>query len=162
MQWYKNSVGKLPVIVQVIIVIILAFALYKGLRWVIRRFKTRGQQLELTDTTTTIQNLQNQGLQPSFPISQYSTWANQLQEAFDGCGTSNGVWQNIFSTVKNDLDVVMIIDAYGVREFDACNWEGDFGNFKGTLSEALIRELSGSEITEINKYLQSKNIKYRF
>lgn len=162
MEWYKNSLGKLPVIVQIVIIIIVAFALYRAGRWAIRRWKTRGQQLELTDTTTTIQNLEAQGQKPSFPIAQYSTWANQLKEAFDGCGTSNGVWDNIFSSVKNDLDVVMLIDAYGVREFDECNWEGDFGNFKGTLSEALIHELSGSEIKQINTYLESKSIKYRF
>lgn len=162
-EWYKNTlIGKLPPLIQFIFWVIVGVSLYKGGRWIIRQIPSKGQKLELSDNTTTIKNLEQQGLKQSFPNSQYSAWANQLQEAFDGCGTSNGVWENIFKKIKNDLDVAMLIDAYGIRTFDECNWEGDLGDFKGSLSEALIHELSASEIEEINKSLQSNQVNYRF
>jgi len=162
-EWYKNTlIGKLPPLLQLIIWIIVGFGIYRASRWIYRQWTTRGQKQELSDNSTNINNLQQQGLKPSYSASQYSTWANQLQEAFDGCGTSNGVWENIFPKIKNDLDVALLIDSYGVRTFDECNLELDFGDFKGSLSEALIHELSASEIEEINKSLQSNQVNYRF
>ena len=157
-KWFKG----LSPIVQIVIIIIVAFFLWKIYNWIRKQFRTRGQALELGDITSTINQLQQSGLQPSFPTAQYATWANQLVEAFNGCGTSNGVWTNVFTSVKNDLDIALLIEAYGVRTFDECNWEFNFGDFKGTLSEALVHELSGSELSEVNDLLKSKGIKYTF
>lgn len=160
---YKNSfIGKLPWWGQLLFWGAVAFALYRLGRWAWRKFKTRGQKLELSDNTTNIQNLQNQGVVPSFPFSQYATWANQLVQAFNGCGTSNHIWEDVFARLKNDLDVALLIDAYGVREFDECNFEFEFGDFKGTLAEAIVEELSSDERDELNGFLQSNNIQYRF
>lgn len=152
----------LPVLAQLAIVAAALFILWRIVRWARKQFRTKGQSLELTDITSTINNLQSQGLTPSFPIAQYATWANQLSEAFNGCGTSNQTWRTIFEAIKNDLDVALLIEAYGVRTFDECNWEFNFGDFKGTLSEALVHELSADELTEINDLLKSKGIKYTF
>lgn len=162
-EWYKGSlIGRQNPFIQLIFWIIVIILLVKGWRYIMALIPSKGQQQELTDTKTEIKYLQQQGIQPSFSPAQYSTWANQLQQAFDGCGTSNVVWENIFSRVKNDLDIALLIDAYGTRQFDECNFEFDFGDFKGTLSEALIHELSSSEIEQINEYLQRTGIKYRF
>lgn len=162
-EWYKGSlIGRQNPFVQLIFWIILIYLLYRGVRWALNQFPSKGQQQELTDNTTTIKNLEEQGLTPSYEPAQYSTWANQLQEAFDGCGTSNQIWQNVFQKLQNDLDVALLIKAYGVRTFDECNLEFDFGDFSGSLSEALVHELSSSEIKEINQYLQSNNVNYRF
>lgn len=158
MKWWKE----LSLLAKIVIIIIAAFFLWKLYNWIRKQFRTRGQSLELNDITSVINQLQGQGLTPSFPVSQYATWANQLAEAFNGCGTSNGVWATIFTSIKNNLDVALLIEAYGVREFDECNWEFNFGDFRGTLSEALVHELSGSELTEINDMLSSKGIKYTF
>lgn len=157
-KWFKA----LPVIWKIVIGIIAIIVAYKTFKWLQRKSRTTGQQLELTDITTTINNLQAQGLQPSFPTAQYATWANELKEAFNGCGTSNHVWENVFAKIKNDLDVALLIEAYGVREFDECNLELNFGDFKGTLGEALVHELSSSEMEEINALLTTKGIKYSF
>ena len=158
----KQFWNQLPVWGKAIFLAVLAFGLYRAGRWVIRQWNTKGQKQELNDNTTNIQNLQQQGLVASYSGGQYSTWTNQLKEAFSGCGTSNGVWRNVFSKMKNDLDVALLIDAYGVRTYDQCNWEGDFGDFTGSLSEALVNELSSSELQEVNKLLESNKVNFRF
>jgi hypothetical protein len=156
--WFKS----LNLIVQIGIVIGLFIAGRYVWKWAKKQFRTKGQIMELTDITTQISNLQGQGQKASFPSSQYSTWANQLAEAFNGCGTSDQAWRGIFTSIKNDLDLALLIEAYGVREFDECNWEFNFGDFKGTLSEALVHELDGDELIEVNDLLKSKGIKSSF
>ena len=58
---------------------------------------------------------------PSFSPSQYKTWANQLQTAFAGCGTSNAVVMGVMGKINNKADLLSLIDAYGVRKHDGCN-----------------------------------------
>lgn len=147
---------------QIAIGLIVLLILWMIWKWIKKQIRTKGQVLELNDITTTIKNLENQGVKPSFPLAQYSTWANQLSEAFNGCGTSNQVWRTIFESVKNDLDIALLIETFGVRQFDECNWEFNFGDFKGTLSEALVHELDGDELIEINNLLKQKGINYTF
>lgn len=127
-----------------------------------RAIKTKGQKEELSDVTTQIIQLQQQGIKPTYGAVQYSTWANQLVEAFDGCGTSNQVWKSVFGKMRNNLDIAILIDTYGVRTFDECNWEGNFSDFTGSLSEALVHELSDDERDELNRILQSSGVNYTF
>lgn len=150
---------KLLFLIAILIFILIVIRLVV---WIVKTFNTKGQRQELQDITTQISALQNQGVRPSYPSAQYSTWANQLRGAFAGCGTSNEVWRNVFSKMKNDLDVALLIDTYGVRTFDECNWEADFGDFTGSLSEALVNELSPDELAEVNKLLESNKVNYRF
>lgn len=111
------------------------------------------------EETKTITNELNQLVgKETYPPSQYMTWAGQLQEAFDGCGTTWGTVKGIFSKLNNDADYLKLVSVYGIRMFDACGlWTGDF---KGTLTQALESELDTSEKEELNKILSSKNIKY--
>jgi len=127
-----------------------------------RAIKTKGQKQELSDVTTQITELQEQGIKPTYGAVQYSTWANQLAEAFDGCGTSNQVWRSVFGKMRNNLDVAILIDSYGVKTFDECNWEGNFGDFTGSLSEALVHELSEDELLELEKLFESNGLKSPF
>lgn len=117
---------------------------------------------ENKDAAKDLKSLQQQGMKASYMDSQYTTWANQLKEAYDGCGTSNGTWRTVFGQMKNDVDVLKLQDAYGTRKFDGCNWEGDFGDFEGTLSQAIVHELSSSEQSELNKILETAKITIRY
>ncbi len=117
---------------------------------------------ESKDGKKELKDLQQAGQKATFSDAQYSTWANQLKTSFDGCGTSNGVWANIFGQLKNDVDVLKLNNEYGTRKHDGCNWEGDFGDFEGTLSQAIVNELSANEITAINNALEKKGIKFRY
>lgn len=122
------------------------------------------KQTELENKTggKDLRDLQALGQKASYPDSQYATWANQLKEAFNGCGTSNGVWKTVFGSLKNEVDVLKLNQTYGTRTFDECNWEFNFGDFTGTLSQALVHELSDSEMNEVNTMLEKAGIKYRY
>lgn len=144
----------------VIGLIIAGIILWRVFKWLSRRVKTGGQRQETSDITFRILQLRQQGMKPSYSPDQYSSWANQLQEAFDGCGTSNHVWENVFNSVKNELDLLLVMDSYNTRTIDEC---GPFtGNFTGTLSETIVSDLSGSEISEINAKLKAKGINKTF
>jgi len=148
-----------------IIIIVLAYFLIvrPAWKWWQRTQKTKGAKQELSDVTTTIANLQAQGIKPTYQPSQYSTWANELVKSFDGCGTDWTVVKNVFSKLKNNLDLALLLDSYGIKTYDKCSLtESITGDFTGSLSEALVDELDGDERDEINKLLMSNNINYSF
>lgn len=159
---YKQSfIGQLPLIVQLILWIVLLLIIFRAFKWLMQQFKTGGQRQETKAIKDQISDLQSQGLKASYSSVQYSTWANQLQEAFNGCGTSDQVWRNIFSKMKNDMDLALLMDSYGVRTIDECNWELNFGDFKGSLSETIVHELDDDEVNELNQLLSSNNLTMR-
>lgn len=134
------------------------FAVWKGYKYIVKIMDTSGERAENSETKDQISKLKKDGMKPSYSDAQYAQWANQLKEAFAGCGTSNGTWANIYGKLKNDLDVLLLNKAYGTRKFDSCNWEFDFGDFEGTLSQALVHELSDAELQMLNKSLAAKKI----
>lgn len=107
---------------------------------------------------------------PTYPDTQFSLWADRIQEAFDGCdatfatpwtlSSSGKVLNNILTQLNNDADFAKLVIIYGVKEYDKC---GPFtGNFRGNLNQAVTDELGEWEISQINKTLESRGIKYRF
>jgi hypothetical protein len=128
-----------------------------------------------------IKDLEESGMKPSFTDSQYKTWADALQNQFDGCDVSfndvfspfSSVWKyfnysnsgkklvSIIEKFKNDLDYLKLSTAWGIRTYDQCGWgTGDVEN--ATLSMAVSDELNNLEIDKINDTLSKLKIKYRF
>jgi hypothetical protein len=124
--------------------------------------------------------LQSQGVRPSYPSSQYNTWANSIQQAFDGCdptgqlswgadsplgavsfwSTSGFKVAKIFAELKNDLDYLSLTTAWGIRTYDACGWfTGDVKDVD--LAKAISDELTAREISNLNEILRKKGIKYK-
>lgn len=94
----------------------------------------------------------------SYPLSQYDIWANQLKQAMFDWGTNEEAIFSVFSKMKNDADVLQLIKSFGVWKIEA-----RYGiplpfetTGTATLGEALIDELSSSDIGIINKTLASK------
>lgn len=116
---------------------------------------------EVNATTETLANLTKAGQKPTLDALKLSTMANQLFSYANGYGTDvQGIYK-VFSAVNNDVDVVNLIKAYGVKEIST----GAFNpapNLKGTLSQMLADELSPPEIKALNDLLSRKGIKYRF
>lgn len=128
------------------------------------------------------QNIQN-GIKPTFAISQYNQFADELQTQFDGCDFQlhipnvdpriifNNNWSgsgqklaNIIIQFKNDSDFLALSTSWGAsRTYDQCGYNPfGSGNFEGNLSQAVTDELDQSEIRAINEYLATQNITYRF
>lgn len=101
--------------------------------------------------------LENKGQQLTFPKSNYFTFADQLDQAFQYAGTDEQSIYNIFSKMKNDLDILELNNAFGKRSIYFFGIGDDL-----TLPKAIREELDQDEISVINKMLYAKKIKYRY
>ena len=155
----------------IIVIVVVLIVVIKGGKKIIALIKDEGDKdggggasdkEDVVDNQKDCNKMKKDGAKESYGQGQYSAWATALKTAFDGCGTNNGSWRTVFGQMKNDIDVCFLISTYGIRKYDGCNWENDWGDKNGTLPRAINDELSESEIAEINAMFAKKNIKYRF
>ena len=94
----------------------------------------------------------------SYPISQYQIFAGSLYDAFQGTGTDEARIKTVFSQMKNNLDVLKLIEVYGSKDGGAYFWTP-----KMTLIEQIPYDMEDSEIeTYVNAPLRSNSITYQF
>lgn len=148
-------------------------AIYFGITATLKRIKDaqRGKEARATleKTEEEIKVLEKQ-VKPTYPDSQYNAWADSLAKQFSGCDWEDGWgWSgsgaklyNICYRMENDLDFAKLVSAYGTRSYDQCGFYPFSGDFKGNLTQSVSDELKESEITEINKLLSRRGIRYRF
>ena len=90
--------------------------------------------------------------------TQYKIFADNLFDAFTGPGSDEVRIRSVFQQMKNDLDVLELIKAYGTRDGGAYAWSP-----KMTLIEQVPYDLTDSEIlTYVNSPLQANGVTYRF
>lgn len=161
--WSSLPAWARATIIIIVILVVLIVVIKGGKKIIGKLFDKEGasDKEDVSDVQKEINKLKREG--ETFPHSQaqYSTWAASLNEGFDGCGTSN-TWMTVFGEMKSDIDVLALIASYGIRDYDGCNWEGDFGDKNTTLPQAITSELSASEISKINAMFAKNSIKYRF
>ena len=98
----------------------------------------------------------------TYKPSQYLTWADSLQGAFDPGwldGTDEETIYRIFKKLKNNNDWLELQKAYGTRDYSS-NFTG-FPSKKITLVKALNQELDGDEKKYVNLIFANRNITYR-
>lgn len=168
--WYSLPGWARASIILTIVTVALILVIWGGKK-LIKLIKDEGDEdggggasdkEDVVDNQKDCNKMKKDGVKETYGQGQYAAWATSLNQAFDGCGTSNGTWKTVFGQMKNDIDVCFLISTYGIRKYDGCNWEGDMGDKEGTLPRAIASELSASEIAEINDMFVKKNIKYRF
>ena len=94
----------------------------------------------------------------SYPISQYQIFAGSLYDAFEGSATNEARIKTVFSQMKNNLDVLKLVEVYGTRDGGAYLWTP-----KMTLIEQIPYDMENSEIeTYVNAPLRAKSITYQF
>lgn len=94
----------------------------------------------------------------SFPLSQYKSWADQIEVAGFGLGTDEDAIYSIFRKLKNNADYLALKQAWGKPTRKTYDWAVPLDY---SLSQFLRYEMSDSEITKLNNILQSKGITYR-
>lgn len=147
----KETFQNLPTIVQIIIVLIILVIVYRIVNWIIVKIKTN----KLENQIQSEQNaFENSGQKLTFMPSQYSTFSDQLQQAFQYSGTEEGTVIDIISKMKNDLDILELNKAFGKRDIYFWGFTYSF-----SLPEAIRDEM---DVKEVNEILQSKNIQYRY
>jgi len=112
----KNTFLKAPDVIQYAFLgagLVLAYKTYKIL------FKddiTRNNEAVQTQTAKELaEYLKTNKL--SYPVSQYSTWANTIHNStMYGLGDNYGMVKTILLLMKNNADVSKLITAYGSRQ----------------------------------------------
>lgn len=138
-----------------------AFALFKLYQYLGKLKEQEGQKAELDTTKEAIKTLTATGKKGSLTKVQIDQIANKLQTAFSGYGTDYNAILNALVQVKNDIDLLNIRSAYGIRKISSgtLNIAKDF---EGTLDQTIIEELSSKDIQALNMVLARKGILNRF
>lgn len=97
---------------------------------------------------------------PTYPQSQYNTWANQLESAMFDWGTDETTVFAVFKNLKNNSDYLKLFQAFGKREYTGGIAPGFFYP-QYDLTQWLREELSESDINTINTDLRNKGITYQ-
>lgn len=134
----------------------LAYLIYKLAKGGLKSLKDAKEKGQLKSDAN---DLLNQGVKYSYLVSQYNTFADKIFSALKGASEDEDMIKAVMSSMKNDLDVLALIEAYGTR--DASYWA--FETAKYDLVTALNAYLEADEIeTYVNAPLRINNIKYQF
>lgn len=116
-------------------------------RRTVEAIKTRREQ-KLVDKDE--QTFQGKGQKLSYPLSQYTIFADVLYESMEGIGTYKEEVAGVFYKMKNDLDVLQLNRSFGKKDgYSLAEWiAGDFS--------------AEDKAFYINNILAKKGIKFRF
>ena len=137
---------------------VIGYAIYKKLQ---KDKALLGAKKEIDATEQAQKDLTKSGQKATLDTFKLAQIANQIHSALNGYGSDESAVYKAFTQVKNDLDVVNLTKAYGIRKLNSGNWN-PAPDFEGTLGQSLTEELSAKEIIALNNLLAKKGIKYRF
>ena len=137
---------------------VIGYNIYKTIQ---KKQGQKDQKQELDNANQTVIDLTKAGQKPSLDSFKLAQLANQIHSALNGYGTDENSVYRAFLQVKNDLDVVNLTKAYGIRKLSSGNWNPT-KDFEGTLGQSLTEELDPKEMAALNLILAKKGIKYRF
>jgi hypothetical protein len=128
----------------------------------------KGGKEELNSASDLSRELEKK-MKPTLNSYQLNSIVNQLVSAlsntqsfvgFGKRGVSESALYKAFANVKNDLDVINLVRAYGIKTLPSNNFFVE--NFKGTLNQALTTLCGKEQLDALNNMLSRKGIKYRF
>lgn len=114
------------------------------------------KKLTLDNANKDIIEAQKSGQTASYPSATYSQLADKIYAAvMYTWGTDNQAIYDVFNLMKNNIDVAMLIKAFGKRRIEFSLQDAELGAH-------LSDDMNSSEIAKINSILSSKGITYRF
>jgi hypothetical protein len=140
----------------IVIVAVILIVLVKKLK------KTKEDQLLEAENKSYITAIQNKVDKNdlSYDGTEYRDMADQLFEAFNGPGTNDKLWREVFNRMKTDADVNQLIVAFGSRKPTTGGFS--FGRKAETLAQWIAGDLSANQRKELNNMLHSKGITKTF
>lgn len=100
--------------------------------------------------------LNDQGITASYPETTYKQLADKLDIAMTAFfGTDEEAIYNVFRQIKNDLDLVKLIEAFGIRRLE-------FNIRWGNLGAWLQADLNNQEMAKVNSILAANGVSGRF
>jgi hypothetical protein len=168
---YERYYERQPDAVKIIAVAgvaLLGYSLY-------RRFRTSQDIKEANQAaalaTSELQQLAQQGVTPSYSLSQFENFSQTIVTAIDGCGTDEDAIYSVFGQMNNEADIRQLVATFGVRYTQPCAasspisytiWLANDKAFGGPLGVFLRFDLSDSEISHVNSILRTRGINYQF
>jgi hypothetical protein len=125
------------------------------------RMSLAGSFKEKSQVDEEIKKNSDNGIKASYTDSVYSAMANQLHALMDGYGSGAASMPAIFAKVKNDVDMLKLINAYGIRSLSSGAYN-PAPAFKGTLAGAIADELDPIEIGQVNRILKLNKVTITF
>jgi len=171
----KNFLSSQPPAARGIISVVLVLGgAYIG--WEVYRNYKKKKDLEEANQAAglaeqELQQLQQQGVRPTYTTSQFEVWTQTLVQAMTGCGTDEDAIMNVFRALRNDADIRKLVSVFGIRYYQPCAWsspisyaiwQGNDQAYGGGLPTWLGYDLSSGDIDDINQILSSKGINYQF
>lgn len=143
--------------------LVSSWVVYSRIRNSINKGKSlAGAKQEVDSASNDLAALAKRGINPSFPDTQYDTWASELQSQYNGCDVTlqSGIQTGkILKLLKNDADWLMLVKAWGPsRPVKGCLFGS---NFTGSLSQAIIWETLAVTRDALNMQLKANGITYR-
>ena len=115
-----------------------------------------GKKLTLSNADKDIKAAQQSGQSASYSAATYSQLADKIYSAvMYTWGTDEQAIYDVFNLMKNNIDVAMLIKAFGKRRLEFSTQDAEIGAH-------LSNDLDTTEIAKINSILASKGITYRF
>lgn len=114
------------------------------------------KKLTLANADADIKAAQKSGETASYSSATYSQLADKIYAAvMYTWGTDEQAIYDAFNLMKNNIDVAMLIKAFGKRRLE-------FSTQTAELGAHLGNDLDSTEIAQINTILGSKGITYKF
>jgi len=156
----KTVIEEIPSWAKGILVIavvgVVGYVVYKVAKGGLKSLKDAREKGQLNNDT---KDLLNKGVKYSYLTSQYNSFADKIYSALKGASEDEDAIKTVMSNMKNDLDVLALIAAYGSR--DASYWAWESANYD--LVTALNAYLDDSEMElYVNTPLRINNVKYQF
>lgn len=107
---------------------------------------------------TDLNELRKKGIYPTYTKTELTAKAETLFVAMNGCSTDNSTILRVFASLKNEADVVALIDAYGKRTLTCA---GVLGYGLGTLAEHLSYECDEPTKKALNDAARFKGWRFR-
>lgn len=147
---------------------LVAYTIYRNYRL---KQDQQNVQEGITTATQELGQLEYQGITPSYSDSQFDSFVQKLVQAMDGCGTDEDQIYDVFRAMRNEADIRKLIASFGVQYYQPCSWSQSdqyvvwlFNNeaYGSNLAGWLSYDMASSEISEINRILNSNGIAYQF
>lgn len=163
MKEFFNSLS--PLVRNIIILILFLIFVFFVYR-IFKYFKDLADEKNFKNTVNDAESELKKLLKtqrPNYPDSSYSGWANQLQLLVEGCDfdTNTPDVLAIFTNIKNDVDYLKLLTAFGVRDIDECGFAWVTGSYSADLPTLFVKETASGIKQLVNAYFIKQGLKSR-
>lgn len=104
-----------------------------------------------------IKDLDQQGSKQTYLTGNYKTFADKILAAGTGnlISTDKATILDVFRNMKTDMDVTLLVKAFGKHYAGIANWDASLGSY-------LLTQIGKEGVDEVNNILKLKSIKYKF